>query len=278
MSSIRHSNGNSNDIHKSYQGYESLKSNLVEFPSIDLSRTRTNSLDPAVRSLRIKVTEMETILKISRERVRLLEKTVDELSIQLEKCQAINRALLNEKLDLNSTDVHFFVQDLIVSDIKKKLEEAQFDIEKYRLDSERMKKRYEAILQENKKIEGSIKRYRKIISDIGLQKLQSSDAASTIEDAESVLPSIKKTHNDIPKGKNAEKQRVKPLPILEQHIKEMSEASAIPVIFTKVCNALRLITGSQKVSLYLISPTVQQAYISYFQSIQYVQRVLLGNT
>ena len=162
--------------------------------------------------------------------------------------------------------------------LKKKLEEAQFDIEKYRLDSERMKKRYEAILQENKKIEGSIKRYRKIISDIGLQKLQSSDAASTIEDAESVLPSIKKTHNDIPKGKNAEKQRVKPLPILEQHIKEMSEASAIPVIFTKVCNALRLITGSQKVSLYLISPTVQQAYISYFQSIQYVQRVLLGNT
>ena len=277
MRSLRHSIGNSNDIHKSYQGYESIRSNLVEFPSIDLSKTRNNSLDPAVKSLKIKVTEMETILKISRERIRLLEKTVEEMSEQLEKYQTINRALLSEKLDLNSTDVHFFIQDLIVSDVKKQLEEAHFDIEKHRLDSERNKKRYETILQENKKIEGSIKRYRKIISDIGSHKSQSLDIAS-VDDIESLHLNIKKNNGENPKGKNTEKQRIKALPIVEQYIKEISEASTIPVVFTKVCNAIRLLTGSQKISLYLISPTMQQVYVTYFHSIQYVQRVLLGNT
>ena len=276
MRSLRHSIGNSNEVHKSFNGYESLKSNLVEFPSMDASKTRNSSMDPAVKSLRIKLTEMETILKISRERVRLLESTVEEMANQLEKVQAINKALLNEKLDLNSNDVHLFVQDLIVADIKKQLEEAHGDIEKHRMDSERAKKRYETILQENKKVEGSIKRYRKLMLDMGAHRLQSVEVAS-VDDADSVLPSIKKSWGDQSKAKPSEKQRVKALPIVEQHMKEMSEASTLPAIFTKACSAVRLITGSQKISLYLISPTVQQAYVAYFQSIQHVQRVLLGN-
>ena len=146
MHSLRHSIGSPTDIKKTFQGYESLKSNLVEFPVADLAKTRNKSLDPAVKSLRIKLAEMETILRISRERVRLLEKTVEEMSSELEKLQEINKTLLSEKLDLNSSNVHFFVQDLIVTDIKKQLEEAQEDIEKYRLDSERSKNKYEAVL------------------------------------------------------------------------------------------------------------------------------------
>lgn len=276
MRSLRHSIGNTNELHKSFNGYELLKPNLVEFPNIELSKTRNISLDPAVKSLRLKLTEMETILKISRERVRLLESTVEELGMQLEKVQAINKSLLNEKLDLNSNDVHFFVQDLIVADIKKQLEEAHHDIEKHRLDSERAKKRYETIQQENKKIEGSIKRYRKLMLDMGAHR-QSIDSSIT-DDTESVLPSLKKNYGEPVKSKVLEKTRIKALPIVEQSIREMSEATTIPEIFTKACNAVRAISGCQKISLYLVSPSIQQIYLSYFKSIQYVQRVLLCNT
>ncbi|OMJ88864.1 hypothetical protein SteCoe_9063 [Stentor coeruleus] len=277
MKTLRNSLGNVTDVHKSLQGYESLKSNLVEFPNIEFSKTRNNSLDPTVKSLKLKLTEMETIVKISRERVRLLEKTVEDLSMQLEKLQTINKTLLSEKLDINSSEIHFFVQDLIVADVKKQLEDAHGDIEKYRMDTERMKKRYESILQENKRIEGSIKRYRKIISEISSQKIQSIDT-TTVDDTESVLPSIKKNWGEPQKARNTDKHRVKVLPIIEQHVKEMTEANTIPLIFTKLCEAIRLITSCQKISIYIISPSLQQVYVQYFQSIQHVQRVLLGNT
>jgi hypothetical protein len=274
MRSLRHSIGNPNEIHKSFQGYESLKSNLVEFPNLETPKPK-NTIDPMVKSLRIKVAEMETILKISKERVRLLEKTVEEMSAQLENLQEVNRTLLNEKIDLNSSNLNLFVQDLIVSDAKKQLDQAYNDIEKYRLDSERSKKRFEAVLQENKRIEGSIKRYRKITSSIGVNKPQTLETIS--EDQESSFPSIKKNWGESPKYKTVEKPRIKVLPLIEQHIKEISEASTIPLVFTKTCNLVRLITSSQKVSLYLVSPTIQQSYLQYFQSIQHIQRVLMGN-
>ena len=278
MRSLRNSIGSSSEVHKSLQGYESLKSNLLEFPSMDLSRTRNNSLDPAVKSLRIKLTEMETILKISRERVRLLERTVEDLSSQIEKLQSVNKALLSDKLDLNSSDIHYFVQDLIVNDMKKQLEEAQTDVEKYRMDCERIRKKYEGVLQENKRIEGMIKRYRKIISEIGVNKLLPNENASVADEGESLLPSIKKHWNDKLKPKNSDKPRVKYLPVVDQSIKEMTESTSLLDLFTKTCNSLRSLTSSAKVSIFIISPNIQQIYVQYFQSVQHVQRVLIGNT
>lgn len=276
MKSLRNSIASVSEVHKSLQGYESLKSNLLEFPSIDLAKTRNNSLDPTVKSLRIKLTEMETILKISRERVRLLERTVEDLSVQLEKLQSVNKALISDKLDLNSSDIHYFVQDLIVSDIKKQLEDAHTDIEKYRMDSERAKKKCEIIAQDNKKTEGMIKRYRKIISEIGAgSKLHQGDNVS-VNDGDSVLPSLKKSWNDKPRVKNNEKSRVKFLNVIEQGVKEMAESSNLTQIFTALCNSIRGLTGCTKVSLFIISPAIQQVYVQSFQSIQHVQRVLLG--
>jgi hypothetical protein len=278
MRSLRNSIGSSSEVHKSLQGYESLKSNLLEFPSMEISKTRNNSIDPGLKSLRIKLTEMETILKISRERVRLLERTVEDLSTQVEKLQGVNKALLSEKLDLNSSDIHYFVQDLIVNDIKKQLEETQEDMEKYRLDSERYKKKYETIVQENKRIEGMIKRYRKIVSEFGASKIIPLENSSAVDDGEALLPNIKKHWTDKIKPKNPEKPRVKYWNIIEQGLKEMTESSSLVHLFTKTCTTLRSLTSSSKISLYIISPSIQNIYVQHFQSVQHVQRVLLGNT
>jgi hypothetical protein len=214
---------------------------------------------------------METLVKLCRERIKLLEKTVSDLSIQTDKLQQVNKALLSEKLDLSSPDISYFLQDIIVNDIKKQLEESHNEIEKYRLDAERTKKKYEAIQQENRRIEGSIKRYRKMIMQNTANRFIPLDLPSNDEELSTKRSSdSSRTHN--------EKSFFKSYSSLEGVIKEMSESSNLLILFTKICTACKSLLPSNKVTIYLISQDLQRFYLRYFQSVQHVQRVLFNNS
>lgn len=270
MRSLRNSIGTANDLGRTLQGYESLKSNLIEFPCLDHKRS-ISIADPSIKSLKLKLTEMETLVKLCRERIKLLEKTVADLSVQSEKLQQVNKALISEKLDLSSPDISYFLQDIIINDIKKQLEEAHSDIEKHRLDSERMKKKYEAIVQENRRIEGSIKRYRKMITQNTSNRFIPVDLHSTDEELSTKRSSeSSRVHND--------KSYIKSYSSLDSVIKEMTESPNLISLFNKLCTTCKTLLPSSKVSLYILSPDLQRFYIKYFQSAQHVQKVLLGNT
>ena len=266
MRSLRNGIVNVADVGKSLQGYESLKSNLIEFPSLE-HKGRTTSVDPSVKALKFKLTELESTVRHCRERIKTLEKTVFDLNLQLEKVQVVNNALLSEKLDINSPEISYFLQDIVVHDIKKQLESAYNENEKHRMDTERMKKKYEAIVQENRRIEGSIKRYRKLVSQNSSHR-NSVDSNAQFEEQFLSKPEITVV---------GERGKYKQLMLVDGFIKDIVECGSLFSLFNKFCNAVRGLIGCQKVTVYLLNSELQRFYTQYFASAQYVQKVTMGN-
>lgn len=266
MKSLRNSIINVAEVNKSMQCYESLKSNLIEFPSLE-QKNRTFSVDPTVKTMKLKLTELESLVRLCKDRIKSLEKTVYDLNLQLEKLQIVNNALLSEKLDLNSPEIGYFLQDIVVHDIKKQLENAHNENEKHRMDTERMKKKYEAIVQENKRIEGSIKRYRKLVSQKSPRK---SINELNVQDEEIVM-------NKTEKSGVGDGGKHKQIHLVDFFIKEIVECGSLPMVFNKFCNAVRNLIGCQRVTVYLLADELQRFYVQFFASAQYVQKVTLGN-
>lgn len=223
-------------------------------------------MDPTVKTMKLKLTELESLVKLCKDRIKSLEKTVYDLNLQIEKLQIVNSALLSEKLDLNSPEISYFLQDIVVHDIKKQLENAHNENEKHRMDTERMKKKYEAIVQENKRIEGSIKRYRKLVS----QRSPRKSVDLSVQDEDVVVSKTEKSGaGDV--GKHGK------IHLVDFFIKDIVDSCTLPGVFNKFCNAVRNLIGCQKVSVYLLAEELQRFYVQFFESAQYVQKVTLGN-
>ena len=283
MRSLRNSIVNVSDVGNSLQAYESLKSNLVEFPSLE-HKARRPSVDPSVKVLKFKLTELESIVRHCRERIKSLEKTVYDLNVHVEKLQVVNNALLAEKLDLNSPEISYFLQDVVVHDIKKQLENAYNEKEKHRMDTERIKKRYEAIVQENRRIEGSIKRYRKLVSQNSPHRNSFDSSALHEEQGEGEQEGEGeegggggKFSSRPQKAILGERGKYKQMMLVDGYIKDIVDSGSLFLLFSKFCNAIRNLIGCQKVTVYLLNTELQRLYTKHFASAQYVQKVTMGN-
>ncbi|CAG9315507.1 unnamed protein product [Blepharisma stoltei] len=280
----------SNELKPTHQFYESVRATTMEFPQESRSlKNRNASLDSRSNCIRPVNPEFETYQKISQERIKLLEKQLREISEQLAKMQKINRKLLEEKLQIDPVEMHYMVQELIVADFKKELIESQAEVEKNRMEAEKAKRKAEQLILENKKLEGSIKRYRKIIGDMTgtprFNALTESLSNSYQDNFPPQLPNIKNGLVDSYKppgtgmsSKSFDKPLHRILPMLESSISEISSSETFHSLLSHLAKTCKSILSCERCTIFLISPIIQQLYTTFFSNFHSINRVLLGTS
>ena len=215
-------------LDKSRKLYESLRQQEYSFGS--KQDTPIKSLIPSSDS---RVVELEAISKVQRMKIKDLKRQVKDLSEKLSQMEAINRQLLNNKLKIENSDMHYLVQEMIVSDMKQQLAESELETQKYRLELEKQKRRAEASAKNNVKLQGSIKRYRNLVN--------------TDRRNESIecLPSIKKseTYLTSPSSQPKESKYKTQLSYLVSLLAEISRVTSIKPaldVIAKTCRQVAM--------------------------------------
>lgn len=271
------------DLKQTHNFYESIRTTTIEFPS---QPKKLNNRNASVDShSKPRDPEFETYQKISHERIRMLERQLKDLSEQLDKMQKINKKLVENKLQVDPVEMHYMVQELIVADFKKELIETQSEVEKNRIETEKAKRKIEQLILENKKLEGSIKRYRKILGDMtGTQRYSavSENLKDIPESPSSQLPNINKSYdsgralNSSMSIRSTEKPLHRIIPQIETSLSDISSVETLHDLLTQLSKACKNILNCEKCSIFLISPLIQQLYTTFFTSYHNIHRVLLG--
>ena len=142
------------EIGKSYVFYETLKTNLIQFPPKPLTRViRARSQDANTRKLITQINELENSKRLNQEKLKIYEHQIEELIEQLGRMHSINKQLLHSKLTVNPAEVEFIVSELQNSEIRARLSQGMIENDRNKAEIESLKKEIERLLRENKILE-----------------------------------------------------------------------------------------------------------------------------
>lgn len=284
MYTLRNSNvlnlNKSGDINRTFQYYEQLKSNFMDFPPNPLKTNRLKSLDPGIKRLTQKLTSMESSKKLAENKANELEGQVFELSSQLRKMHSINRKLLQDKFDESPGEMNFVVQELIVTDLKKDLKEAQLEIQKFKLELDKAKSKINLLSIEKQKSENKLKQYRKIVAEnIEAQKLAGlNDSSLSLLEAKSsrglktgYLTSRHNIHENLTRNHPISHK------LFYQELTDINRYKTLNELLSWICKTSKSLLNCKKSSIYIVNPALQYIYINSLDSSQNINRLQLGH-
>ncbi|OMJ95798.1 hypothetical protein SteCoe_690 [Stentor coeruleus] len=255
------------DIGKSYVFYETLKTNLVQFPPKPLTRgTRTRSQDVNTRKLMIQINDLETHKRISQEKLKIYENQIDELTDHLTRINSINKQLLNSKLTVNPADVEIIVSELQNSDIRSKLGQYIVENDKYKSEMESLRSQIEKLQKENK-----------LLEDQKVENLKSGNINETLS-MKSIDERLSTPRINISRGLDKYRFGVKNLQMLHKALSDMSSSPNFISLLTSLAIGIKRTLDCERCSIFLVSNFIQRLYLDINDPQNPVQKININGT
>lgn len=253
------------DIGKSYVLYETVKTNLAQFPPKPLTRgTRTRSQDVNSRKLMFQISELESHKRISQEKVRIYENHIDDLTDQLNRMHSINKQLVNTKLTVNPADVEFIVSELQNSEIKAKFSQCIIENDKFKSEVETLRTQLEKLQRDNKFLE-----------DQKVENLKNVGITENLS-MKSIEERLSTPRLGLIRGLDRYRYGAKNLQMLHKALSDMSSSSNLNSLFTSLVIGIKRTLDCERCSLFLISNFIQRLYIDANDSQTPIQKLNLS--
>lgn len=270
---------------------------LPKFTNISLPYPPPIDIKPveeAKASLFQKLALLEKLHKSDSIKIEQQERTIKDLTDQLDSMKASNKSLLEEK-GFTGSDLHSLYQNLFITDLKQQMTDMNDEINRFRSEKEQLRRELESTKKENVQLQASIKRYRMMIVK-GIKKDTKHD---TIDDGSSVVSGIM-SESDRSPGRHLdfEKKRVNSeYNFHAQHKSNissfsMSRIEKLNLVLIQLNNctninqlckimtrATKSLTKSQKVTIYIVGNKAREQYIrSYSGTSDFIGRVRVANS
>ena len=242
--------GKKSDAGKSYVFYETLKTNLIQFPPKPLTRgLRARSQDAFTRKLMGQINELENHKKLSQEKLKLYERQIEDLIEQLGRMHSINKQFLHSKLTVNPAEVEFIVSELQNSELKGKLSQFVLENDRLRCDIDSLKFLIDKQSQEIKILEEK--------KPESVKKIEIPETFSV----KSIEPRIQTPRVNPIRFPEKSRFGVKNLQVLHKAIADMSGASNFVSLISCLGIGVKRVLECEKVTVYLVSNFIQRLYL-----------------
>ena len=249
MKNVGISRKGKSEIGKSFVFYESLKTNLVQFPPKPLTRgTRAKSQDANMRKLLTQISDLETFKKVALEKMRVYEHQIEELSDHLTRMHSINKQLLHSKMTVNPAEVEFIVSELQSSELKTKLSQFSIENEKLRNEISTLNGQVDRLIKENKLLD---EQKVESVRNIGIVE---NFSVKSIEDR-LCTPRVGL------RGIERPRFGVKNLQMLHKSIADLSSSSTFVTLLSSLGSGVKRTLDCEKVTIFLVSNFVQRLYL-----------------
>lgn len=242
-------------------------------------------------SLIQQISQLERQHRADKIRIDLLEKQISELEAQIENYKKLNKNLLEEKGPAVG-GVHALYHDLFITDLKQQMSELNGEVGVYKNIAQVSKMEIDTVRKENLKLNATLRRYRKLLSE-SIQKSEITEQADS-SSVVSMLASDKDSHRHVGSRNlnttldpskttlNGLKNNLVSLSKLDRLSQAMNQITkcedlmSICKVFAKSAKAL---TKSEKITIFVISQKAKNDYVKSFgHSADFIGRVRLGNT
>lgn len=196
--------------------------------SLDISRTSPSHDLNQERNYKLQINELQSMNKMGRERNKMLERQVEELSQQLGNMNKVNRKLIGSNGVIDGRDV----EQVYTASYKKELTEAYKQIEFLQFETDKLRRVNQMLLEENANLQSKVHQYRKYVVQL----------SSTQEIPMAVLKTI-----EVPL-------------VIYKSITDPYKFSNIISVFDHIYAAVT--EFSQRNTIYVCSPTLQRLYLA----------------
>jgi hypothetical protein len=246
--------------------YETLKTNLVQFPPKPLTRSvRTRSQDANSRKLMVQVTELENFKRVAQEKLKIFERQIEDLTEHLGRMHSINKQLLHSKLTVNPAEVEFIVSELQNSELKAKLSQMVLENERMKAENVSLKETVEKLQKENKSLEEQRVEGQKPVIAEAISMKSIDDRLSTPR---------------VVNFRTLEKARfgVKNLQMLHKALADMSSATNFIGLLSALGSSVKRTLDCEKCSVYVCSGFMQRLYLDANDQQAPVQKLSIGSS
>ena len=204
-----------------------MKQNLLRH-SLDTSRNSPYQDFYENKNFKLQINELQTINNMTRERNKILERQISEISQQLANMNKINRKLIGNSGVTDREDFEL----VYTANYKKQLTDAYKEIEYLKFEVEKLRKINTMLAEENSNLKGRVHQYRKYVVQLSSSQEIEPLASKHVEVSGSLYKS------------------------LTDHWKTEDPLSVFDRIYA---NAQEI---SQKNTIYICSPNMQKMYSS----------------
>lgn len=266
MKNVGISRKGKSEIGKSFVFYESLKTNLVQFPPKPLTRgNRAKSQDANMRKLLTQLNDLETFKKVALDKMRVYEHQIEELSDHLTRMHSINKQLLHSKMTVNPAEVEFIVSELQSSELKTKLSQFSIENEKLRNEISTLNGQVDKLMKENKLLD---EQKVESIRNIGIVE---NFSVKSIEDR-LCTPRVGL------RGIERPRFGVKNLQMLHKSIADLSFSSTFVTLLSSLGYGVKRTLDCEKVTIFLVSNFIQRLYLDSNDPQNPVQKLPINGT
>jgi hypothetical protein len=253
------------EVGRSYVFYETLKTNLVQFPPKPLTRgLRARSQDANARKLMIQVSELESHKRISQEKLKIYEKQIEELMDQLGRMHSINKQLLHSKLTVNPAEVEFIVSELQNSEVKVRISELIIENDRLKGEVQALKDQAEKFSKENKMLE-----------DQRMDSVKNPLISETIS-VKSIEHRLSTPRFTSTKRSERPRLGVKNLQMLHKALSDMTGAQNFISLLSNLGKGIKRTLDCEKCTIYLTSNFIQRLYLDTNDPQSSVQKINIG--
>ena len=244
------------EIGKSYVFYETLKTNLIQFPPKPLTRgLRARSQDANTRKLITQINELENSKRLNQEKLKIYEHQIEELIEQLGRMHSINKQLLHSKLTVNPAEVEFIVSELQNSEIRARLSQGMIENDRNKAEIESLKKEIERLLRENK-----------ILEDEKIENMEKHEISKNISipetvSSKSIEERLTTPRINVMRYTDRSRYGVKNLQMLHKGIADITAAQSFIALLSSLGLGIKRTLDCEKCTIYLSSNFIQRLYL-----------------